>query len=548
MKSSLHFFQAVLLLFAIITLSTESYSQTAEIPSHVEPYVLESGVYNGNGVMGSSAVKVFSGIVQLHNVPWLQLHFSDANLGNDSYILIKSNIYDVAQRLDAVSIEQWSYFSAFFNGSEVEIELYVDAMDNNIFVNIDEVVVGDWTSSSPYTSICGPTYDRILSDDPATSRLLSVGCTSWIIPNGKLVSAGHCLASSTNVVEFNVPLSLPGGQIQHPGPEDQYAVDVSTKIYVNGGVGNDWGVFEVFPNSITGLMPREAQNAYFPLVQDLGPDSIRITGYGVDGGEYNQVQQTHLGPNWGSSGTTMRYRTDTQGGNSGSPVIDELTGNSVGVHTHGGCTSSGGNNSGTSLFSAPFWAAVDSGIIPVELTSFTAVGYDDYAEISWITATETNNAGFSLERNSSHNYWNEVVFISGSGTTTETKAYNYVDEKLTVGKHSYRIKQIDYDGTFTYSKIVEVEISAPDNYALFQNYPNPFNPSTKIKFSIPSDAQVQLNVYNMLGEQVAEIFNGSLTGGYHEIVFDATALTSGIYFYRIESNEFVDSKKMMLIK
>jgi len=159
--------------------------------------------------MGSSAAKVFSGIVQLHNVPWLQLHFSDANLGDDSYILIKSNIYDVAQRLDAVSIEQWNYFSAFFNGSEVEIELYVDAMDNNIFVNIDEVVVGDWTSSAPYTSICGPTDDRILSDDPATSRLLSVGCTSWIIPNGKLVSAGHCLASSTTVVEFNVPLSLP---------------------------------------------------------------------------------------------------------------------------------------------------------------------------------------------------------------------------------------------------------------------------------------------------------------------------------------------------
>ena len=167
MKSSLHFFQSVLLLFAIITLSTESYSQTAEIPSHVEPYVLESGVYNGNGVMGSSAVKVFSGMVQLHNVPWLQLHFSDANLGNDSYILIKSNIYDVAQRLDAISIQQWNYFSAFFNGSEVEIELFVGAMDNNIFINIDEVVVGEWATSAPYSSICGPTDDRTASNDPA---------------------------------------------------------------------------------------------------------------------------------------------------------------------------------------------------------------------------------------------------------------------------------------------------------------------------------------------------------------------------------------------
>lgn len=550
MKSSLRFLTSTILLLAVVALTKAGYGQPAEIPSHVEPYILESGVYNGNGVMGSSAVKVFSGMVQLHNVPWLQLHFSDANLGNESYVLIRSSTYDLAQKLDAVSIEQWNYFSAFFNGSEVEIELYVGAMDNNIFINLVEVIVGDWASSSPYESICGPTDDRIASNDPATGRLLNVGCTGWIIPNGKLVSAGHCLdnAGAVNVMEFNVPLSLPNGTIQHPGPEDQYAADVTSRVFVNGGIGNDWGVFEVFPNSITGLMPKDAQNAYFTLVQDLGPDSIRITGYGVDNGAANQTQQTHLGPNWGSSGTTMRYRTDTQGGNSGSPVIDELTGFSTGVHTHGGCNSSGGNNNGTSFFRTTFWAAVDSGIIPVELTSFTAVAYDEYAEISWITATETNNAGFSLERKSTNADWNEIAFITGNGTTTETSAYNYVDEQLTVGKYNYRIKQIDFDGTFSYSKIIEVEISAPDNYALFQNYPNPFNPSTKIKFTIPAEAQVQLNVFNTLGEQVAEIFNGNLRGGYHEMLFDASSLTSGIYFYRLESNGFVSSKKMMLIK
>jgi len=550
MNSSLQFFGSAILLTVFLSFSTTSFAQPAEFPYHIEPYVLESGVYNGNGIMNSNAVKVFSGTVQLHNVPWLQLHFSNANLGNESYVLIKSSIYDVPQRLDAISIEQWNYFSAFFNGSEIEIELYVGPMDNNIFINVADVIVGEWASSSPYSSICGPTDDRIASNDPATGRLLNVGCTAWIIPNGKIVSAGHCVdnAGSVNVLEFNVPLSLPNGTLQHPGPEDQYSADVTTIIFNQGAIGNDWGVFEVFPNSITGLMPKAAQNSYFTLAQDLGPDSIRITGYGVDGGTANQTQQTHLGPNWGSSGTTMRYRTDTQGGNSGSPVIDEVTGYSVGVHTHGGCTSSGGNNSGTSLFHTGFWAAVDSGIIPVELTSFTASGYEDYAEISWITATETNNAGFSLERKSTNINWIEVAFINGNGTTTETKAYNYLDEKLNVGKHSYRIKQIDYDGTFTYSKIVEIEISAPDNYALFQNYPNPFNPSTKIEFNIPADAQVQLNVYNTLGEKVAEIFNGTLTGGYHEIIFDATSLTSGIYFYRLESNEFVSTRKMMLIK
>jgi V8-like Glu-specific endopeptidase len=548
MKSFLQFFKSAFLLLAMFTLATESYSQPAEIPYHVEPYVLESGVYNGHGIMSGSAVKVFSGMVQLHNVPWLQLHFSNANLGNESFVLIKSSTYDIPQRLDAISIEQWRYFSAFFNGSEVEIELYVGAMDNNIFINVGEVVVGEWASSSPYETICGPTDDRIASDDPATARLMNVGCTAWIIPNGKIVSAGHCCGSSANYIEFNVPLSLPNGTVQHPGPEDQYSVDVASKIYVNGGVGNDWGVFEVFPNSITGIMPKAAQNAYFTLVQDLGPDSIRITGYGVDDGTANQTQQTHVGPNWGSSGTTMKYRTDTKGGNSGSPVIDALTGFSTGVHTHGGCNSSGGNNNGTSFLHSAFWAAVDSGIIPVELTSFTAIGYEDYAEISWITITETNNAGFSLERKSSNTDWSEIAFISGSGTTTETNAYNFVDEQLSVGKHSYRLKQIDYDGTFSFSKIVEVEISAPANYALFQNYPNPFNPSTTIKISIPLDASVQLNIYNTIGEKVAEAFSGALNAGYHEIVFDASSLTSGIYFYRLESNEFVDVKKMMIMK
>ncbi len=551
MRSYLHFLGSTILLLVVIAFSTTTYSQTAELSYQVEPYVLESGVYNGNGVYGSVPVKVFSATVQLHNIPWLQLHFSDANLGNESYVLIKSKDSDSGQRLDAISIEQWNYFSAFFNGEQVDIELFVGAMDQNIYINLAEVLAGDWDPSNPFYSICGPSDDRIPSNHPATGRLLNVGCTAWIIPNGKIVSAGHCLANagSVNVLQFNVPPSLPGGGLQHPPPEHQYPADASSRVYVNGGVGNDWGVFEVFPNSITGLMPREAQSAYFTLVQDLGPDSIRITGYGVDSGTANQTQQTHVGPNWGSSGTTMRYRTDTQGGNSGSPIIDELTGYSTGVHSHGGCTSSGGNNNGTSFFHVDFWAAVDSGIIPVELTSFTVNSFDDYAELQWITATETNNAGFAIERTSNQtSEWSEIAFVDGNGTSAHSNVYKYIDEELTVGTYTYRLKQIDYDGSYSYSSEVEAVISAPDNFALYQNYPNPFNPSTTIKFNIPSDAQVQLNVFNTLGEKVAELFNGTLKGGYHEFVFDASTLTSGIYFYRLESDEFADSKKMILIK
>lgn len=543
--------RSVLLVFAVMLFSSTAFSQPKQIPYHIEPYVVESGIYNGSGEMGSAPEKVFSATVELHDIPWLQLYFSEINLGQASYLKISSDLVDNAQRLDAVSIEQWNRFSAFFNGSKVQVELYVAPMDNNVFFNIREVVVGDWASGSPIESICGPTDDRQLSNDPAAGRLLNVGCTAWIIPNGKIVSAGHCLASagSVNVLEFNVPLSTSGGTIQHPGPEDQYAADVNSRVYTNGGVGNDWGVFEVFPNSITGLMPKQAQNAYFVLVQDLGPDSIRITGYGVDNGIYNQVQQTHVGPNAGSSGTTMRYVTDTQGGNSGSPVIDELTHYSTGVHTHGGCTSTGGNNNGTSFFHTAFWAAVDSGIIPVELTSFNASANDDYVELSWITSTETNNAGFSVERYSiSDKTWIELAFVNGSGTTTEPKAYSYTDAELNVGSFRYRLKQIDYDGSYTYSGEVYAEISAPANFALFQNYPNPFNPSTTITFTIPTESLVSLKIYNTLGEEVANVYEGLLNEGYHEINFNASSLSSGIYFYRLESNEFVDAKKMMILK
>jgi len=319
----LRFLQVQIILFSFTVLSTNLFAQPAQIPYHVEPYELESGYFDGSGTLGANPKDVFTGYVEIHDVPWIQLYFSDFNLGKESYLIIRSLKDDLWQRLDAVSIEQWQHFSAFFNGNAVEIKLFAAPGDRELFIKINEVVVGEWIIGDPFLSICGPTDDRIPSDQPATGRLLNVGCTAWIIPNGKFVSAGHCLSgSSANIVEFNVPLSLPNGTIQHPGPEDQYSVDVSTKIFTDGGIGNDWGVFEVFPNSVTGLMPKEAQNAYWPLVQDLGPDSIRITGYGVDDGTANQTQQTHIGPNAGSSGTTMRYVTDTQGGNSGSPVID----------------------------------------------------------------------------------------------------------------------------------------------------------------------------------------------------------------------------------
>src|SRR5690606_26825893 len=208
-------------------------------------------------------------------------------------------------------------------------------------------------------SQCGPEDNRVPSDDPKAGRVMFNGCTGWLIHDEKVVTAGHRI-SGASVIQVNVPPSLPGGAAQHPGPEDQYSIDMASRVWVNGGIGNDWGIFRVFDNTQTGLQPVVAQGGgYFHVRQDLAPPTIRITGYGVDTGTSNQTQQTHTGPNAGSSGTTMRYQVDTTGGNSGSPVIDEATGDALGVHTHGGCSTSGsGSNSGTSLFNTAFWAAV----------------------------------------------------------------------------------------------------------------------------------------------------------------------------------------------
>ncbi len=804
MKTYLHFFYFVLV-FGSLVFFSNSFAQTAPLQYYLQSYQFESESYDGDGTLGENPVEIPIGVIELHNVPWIQLHFSDVNLGNESYIILRSLQDDNWQKLDANSMKQWNNYSAFFNGSAVEINLFLAQTDRQVFIKIDEIVVGEWYQGDTTESQCGPTDDRIASNQPATARLLSIGCTAWIIPNGKFATAGHCLdGSGATVVEFNVPLSLPNGTLQHPGPEDQYSVNVSTKIFTNNGIGDDWGVFEVYPNSITGLMPKQAQNAFWPLVQDLGPDSIRITGYGVDDGTANQTQQTHIGPNAGSSGTTMRYVTDTEGGNSGSPVIDGLTNNAVGVHTHGGCSSSGGNNNGTSTFHAAFWAAVDQGagscpvelpstpnpsngqtgiplnlaqltwsngagaisnelyfgtnpsslnlvqsgtlatswtitgytftygtsyywrvieigdscntngpvwnfttvqdpnlvqwcdaftdltnwtvvgplgttnwsaaasssaggsppelrmswtpqfngvskirsvvillpanqsmtysfnyyfdwyanpsgtvtvavtydggatntpiyssvdptgnvgptvisgnfttpasgsqntqleitfngnsfnndnifwdnmcleyVVPVELTSFSAEPNGADAELKWSTATETNNKGFDIERMNAGGVFEQIGFVPGFGTTTEPKAYSFVDSKLDAGNYTYRLKQIDFNGSFSYSNTIEVEVSAPSTFALEQNYPNPFNPSTKIRFSIPIETDVRLNVYNTLGQEVAELVNSRLKEGYHEVNFDAVSLTSGIYFYRLEAEKFVDVKKMIIIK
>lgn len=190
----------------------------------------------------------------------------------------------------------------------------------------------------------------------------------------------------------------------------------------------------------------------------------------------------------------------------------------------------------------------EAAVIPVELTSFIANASGNNVNLSWTTASEINNSGFEVERKSSNTGWVKVGFVQGAGTTTETQKYAFTDKNLAVDTYSYRLKQIDFDGTFEYSNVVEVGVESPAVFELAQNYPNPFNPTTNITYFIPVETKVKLSVYSINGELVRELVNDIQGAGSYTVNFDASNLASGMYIYRIVAGDFIQSHKMMLLK
>jgi photosystem II stability/assembly factor-like uncharacterized protein len=258
------------------------------------------------------------------------------------------------------------------------------------------------------------------------------------------------------------------------------------------------------------------------------------TGYTVG---YNGViyKSTNSGVSWNSqnSGT----------GNTLNDVffVNEIVGSAVGEN-------------GTIL------KTIDGGI-PVELTSFTYNLSGSKVTLNWETASEINNRGFEVERSQKssrqrrdkiQNEWESIGFVEGKGTTTEKQTYSFTDDLRNLNisdKIYYRLKQIDFDGTFEYSNELEVDYSqVPDNYSLSQNYPNPFNPTTTIKFSLPEPSLVSIKVYNVIGKEVMILIDEFKPKGNYEIEMNGFELTSGVYFYKMTAGNYTDTKRMLLIK
>jgi hypothetical protein len=192
--------------------------------------------------------------------------------------------------------------------------------------------------------------------------------------------------------------------------------------------------------------------------------------------------------------------------------------------------------------------------LPVELASFSASVRDTKVKLNWATASEVNNFGFEIQRQAhtstslSVTNWEKVGFVSGNGNSNSPKSYSFTDNDVAFGKYIYRLKQIDNDGTYEYSKTVEVDLGTPKKFELSQNYPNPFNPTTTISYNLPEAGNVTLIIYNLLGQEIKTLVNEYKEAGVYTINFDASQLDSGLYFYKLQVGSFTQTRKMTLVK
>ncbi|MFH0735638.1 MAG: S8 family serine peptidase [bacterium] len=238
--------------------------------------------------------------------------------------------------------------------------------------------------------------------------------------------------------------------------------------------------------------------------------------------------------------------------------------------TEGNNTYFKANNTGSylrsSFFSGGSWSQVtydwriqgivtpSNSALPIELVLFTGYAKENLVELNWVTASEINNYGFDIEKAVISDEilgmsFKKIGFIEGYGNSNSTKEYSFIENSVDVGKYLYRLKQIDKDGLFKYSDAVEINVSsAPKDFAVLQNYPNPFNPSTTINFSLPQKEFVTLKIFDVLGNEVANLVNEELQAGSYNKEWNPTGLASGIYFYRLQTGQFSKTRKMNYLK
>ena len=432
---------------AFLTSCATLLAQASAPPSHWELVALRSGIHQNPSPVEGVVYRDF--VTTPVGTPWIRLFFTKVQLGKGSYLRIVSLRDGDVQTMEQHHIEQWQSSSAFFNGNAVLVEIVAGPGTMKNYVEIDKVMAGDALPGPQPDSICGGTDDRVPSSHPAAGRIDPIGCSGWIINvpatgTDKLhLSAGHCFSSG--VLEFDVPASGANCGLVHPPASKQFAIDAASSMSVNGGPGNDYWVYRCFPNSTTGLTTYQTQAAAFTLAAAIpgGGTTLRNYGYGLDGtntnggaaasscscpgvnGQRNQVQQTHTGPLGALGGNSLTYAFDTCGGNSGSVVLNEATGQAVAIHTHGGCSAGGGNNSGTAITHPNLQAAITTmaggtgGVVPNDECA-SAIAVVDGINGPQSNVGATTSSTFACSASAGRDVWFRYVATCSGGTTFDT--------------------------------------------------------------------------------------------------------------------------------
>jgi V8-like Glu-specific endopeptidase len=330
---------------------------------------------------------VFCYTINVPDAAWLRVIFSKYDLGDNSYLEIHSLIDGSSQFHTQKSLEDWRNQSDFFNGDELEIKLNAKRGCKDVFFSIDTIIIGEKNVAAYIEKdLCGAD-DRDSSSDVRIGRLTTPGQglgwvgTVWLTSNGAILTAAHVVdwdpfggdgesdLLDSAFIEFSVPASDANGDINPAEEEDQYKIDFDNIIIPNRwGRGYDWAILRCLPNSITGLLPHQAQGSFFRITNGNPEeeDTIRVTGYGSDEtpNSANGTLQTATGPyNYDSIVGNRHYHTyfvDAVGGNSGSPVIWEENGFAIGIHSISNCDSGEDGNIGTSVEHGPLEAALQN--------------------------------------------------------------------------------------------------------------------------------------------------------------------------------------------
>ncbi len=400
---------------------------------------------------------------------------------------------------------------------------------------IDNLQVTGWGASGTY--FFSDNFDSYTAGDQLACQN-PADWTTWNLTPCDAVTDAYISSNFSHSAPNSFVVVADNDEVHYWGPETSGLWEVGFYNYIPTGktgyfntlsqfvAAQEWGL-EVYFN------PSGA------AAINAGGNNAATFTYSYDTWVFNQVivdLDNDLAQYWYNG--TMIYQWQWTLGASGTPIALSIAANDF-----------YGNAATDEMYVDDYYVNF---VVPVEFTTFNADVNNGTVVLNWSTATETNNQGFEVQRNSGNGF-EALAFIQGNGTSTQSHSYSFTDNTVRDGKYSYRLKQVDFDGTSSYSNTVDVDIAMPKVYSLSQNYPNPFNPSTQINFSLAADSKVTLKIFDILGQEVATLLNGNLVAGAHTANFDASRLTSGVYLYRIDAagvdgSKFTSVKKMILTK